>query len=273
MKRVSKSSRLSRPTQKRTSAIPATIAKLIKKAWPDGIVEMPIEDDESYFWDIYDKLKTKISRMRGAWMFHERPASPDASSIDDEGENGLDEAWQEGSRSYHLFVIQPQTTIRLPIDEEEDTEEDEDYQADEAQDDVETESEFGAEGFDEPEVIGASLSFLLAISLVAPVAIVMDYVIAETEYGTDTLPPLGLPCAFDSAGKAVEPDHRSHLSAEDRKRADAIRQRLVCAVEETGLTVLPFDQRQMTVPGLQAGSETFLSEPITLQDAFFFEGP
>lgn len=264
------SSRLSKPTQKITSG---TLAKLIKTAWPDGIVEMPIEEDESYFWDIYDKLKAKISKVRGAWMFHERCASPDVSSIDDEDENGLDEAWQEGSRSYHLFVIEPQPAIMLPIDQEEDTEEDEGLQADDAWDDVETESEFGAEGFDEPEVIGSSLGFLLAISLVAPVAIVMEYPLKETEYGTDASPPLGLPCAVDSGGKIVEPDHWSHLSAEDRKRAAAIRERLVRAVEETGLTVLPFDQRQKRVPGLQAGSEVFLSEPITVQDAFFFEGP
>src|SRR5579864_4514930 len=103
MERVSKSSRFSRPTQKRTSATPATIAKLIKKAWPDGIVEMPIEEDESYFRDIYEKLNAKISKVRGAWVLQERWGSPDASSIDDEDENGLEEARQVGSRSYHLF--------------------------------------------------------------------------------------------------------------------------------------------------------------------------
>jgi hypothetical protein len=215
---------------------------------------MPIEDEESYFWDIYDKLKGKLSKVSGALMFHELRASPDAGSIGDEDENGLDEVWQDESRSYHLFVIELQETIGLPIDEEEDAGEDEDYedyQADDALDDIETESEFGAEEFDEPEVIGYSLGFLLAVSLVAPVAIVMDYALDETEYGTDASPPLGLPCAFDSAGKLVEPDHRSQLSAEDRKTADAIQERLVRAVEETGLTVLPFDQRQNTVPGLR----------------------
>jgi hypothetical protein len=234
---------------------------------------MPIEEDESYFWDIYDKLKAKISKVRGVRMFHERHASPDAGSIDDENENALKEAWQEGSRSYHLFVIQPAIAIGLPIDEEEEAAEDDAYQTDDALDDVETEDEFDAEEFDEPDVIGHSLGFLLAVSLVAPVAIVMDYALEETEYGTDTSPPLGLPCAFDSAGNLVEPDHRSFLGAKDRKTAGAILERLVRAVEETGLTVLPFDQRQKTAPGLQAGSEAFLSEPITVQDAFFFEGP
>ena len=275
---MSKISRLSQPTQKKTSATPETIAKLIKKAWPDGIVEMPIEEEESYFWDIYDQLKAKLSKVSGAWMFHERPASPEASRIgnDDEYENGLDETWREGSRSYHLFVIEPQKTIGLPIVEEveeEDAGEDEDYQADDALDDVETESEFGPEAFEEPEVIGSSLGFLLAVSLVAPVAIVMDYALEETEYGTDGSPPLGLPCAFDCASNEVEPDRRSYLSAKDRKRADAIQERLVRAVEETGLTVLPFDQRKNKIPGLRAGSEAFLSEPIRVQDAFFFEGP
>jgi hypothetical protein len=167
MERVSKSSRLSRPARKKTSATPATIATLIKKAWPDGVVDMPIEEEESYFWDIYDELKAKLSKVSGASMFHERQASPDAGSIGDEDENGLDEAWREGGRSYHLFVIELQKKTGLPIDEEEDTGEDEDDQAedaldDDALDDAETDSEFGAEEFDEPEVIGYSLGFLLA---------------------------------------------------------------------------------------------------------------
>jgi hypothetical protein len=272
MARVGKSSRTSRPARRGSSATAATIAKLIKKAWPDGIVEMPMED-ESYFWDIYDTLKARISKVSGTWMFEERSASPEAGSIDNEGENGPDEAWLEGSRSYHLIVIQPQTTVRLPIVDDTDTEDDEDFQADDGKDDVGAASEFGADEFDEPEVIGVSLGFLLAISLVAPVAIVMAYALEETENGIDASPPLSLPCVFDSSGKLVDPDHWSHLSAEDRKRTDAIRAKLVRAAEETGLTVLSFKERQKTVHGLQAGSDTFLSQPITVQDAFFFEGP
>ena len=44
-------------------------------------------------------------------------------------------------------------------------------------------------------------------------------------------------------------------------------------VEETGLTILPFEQGQKTVPGLKAGGDVFLSQPLTVQDAFFFDGP
>src|ERR1700722_2923527 len=236
------------------------IAKLIKKAWPDGIVDMPIDEDESYFWDIYDNLKAKISKLPGASMLDESWPSPRIGSIDDDDD---DEDWfgavsQEPSRSYHLFALRPQTRIELPMNREEDPAEDDDFQADDLQDDAE--SEFDTEEFDEPEVIGSSLGFLLAVSLVAPVAIVMEYVMDETEYGTDASPPLALPC--------TEPDCSSDLSVDDRKRAGAIRQRLVRVAENTGLLVLPFDQRQETVPGLRAGSEAFLNEPITVETAF-----
>jgi hypothetical protein len=251
----------------------AAIAKLIKKAWPDGIVDMPIDEDESYFWDIYDNLRAKISKLPGASMLHESWPSPQTSSIDDDDadEDWLDKVFQEPSRSWHLFALRPQTRIELPMNLEEDPGEADDFQADDSQDDAQ--SEFDTEGFDEPAVIGSSLGFLLAVSLVAPVAIVMEYVMDETEYGTDASPPLALPCAFDSEDKIVEPDYSSDLSADDRKRAGAIRQRLVRVAEKTGLLVLPFDQRQETVPGLHAGSEAFLNEPITVQTAFFFEGP
>jgi hypothetical protein len=63
MEGIGKRSRISRLAPK-ASATPATIAKLIKKAWPDGVVEMPIGEDESHFWDIYDELKAIISKRR-----------------------------------------------------------------------------------------------------------------------------------------------------------------------------------------------------------------
>ena len=78
---------------------------------------------------------------------------------------------------------------------------------------------------------------------------------------------------IDSAGKVVEPDYRSLLNDRDRKRVDVIRKRIVGVLEMAGLKVLPLDQRQKIVPGLEAGGEVFLSQPLTFQDAFFFEGP
>ena len=65
----------------------AAIAKLIKKAWPGGIVDMPIDEDESYFWDIYDKLRAKISKLPGASTLDESWPSPQISSIDDDDDD------------------------------------------------------------------------------------------------------------------------------------------------------------------------------------------
>lgn len=272
MKKVSNRTPLSRPTRKKLSVTPASIEELIEKAWPDGIVDMSFDEEESYFWKIYEKLKANISKVPDTGVIEERAASPDYSSIDDEDEDGLNEAWDEGSRSYHLFVVPLEPAINVPIDVEQGAEED-DAEEDVEEDYVEIESEFDEEEFDEPEVIGHSLGFLLAISLVAPVAIVIDYPIEETEYGTDCSPPLGLPCAFDSTGQVVEPDYRPDLNAQDRKRVDEIRKRIVRVLEMAGLKVLPFDQRQKIVPGLKATEEVFLSQPLRVQDAFFFEGP
>ncbi len=247
MKRVSKRSQLSRPVRKKTSAIPATLAKLIEKAWPDGIVEMPIDEDESYFWDIYDKLKAKISKVRGVSMFDERPASTEVDSIDDEDENGLEEAWRDGSRSYHLFVIELH-------------EQKLEFQS--------LRQKIPGKMWTFRQMMRQMTSKLRASSMRRnSMSLKLSGTVwafcwrylwwkllwqhrhglrarSETEYGTDASPPVVLPCAFDSASDEVEPDHRSYLSAKDRKRADAVQERLVRAVEETGLTVLPFDQRK-----------------------------
>jgi hypothetical protein len=48
------------------------VALAIERAWPDGVVDMPIDSDESYFWDIYPKVKQDLSRIKGATLLFER---------------------------------------------------------------------------------------------------------------------------------------------------------------------------------------------------------
>src|SRR5437667_4087114 len=66
------------------------VAEANDRAWPDGVVDMPLDSDDSYFWDVYPKLKRDLSRIKDATLLYEDP--PD---------------FDEGSRSYYLFFIRP----------------------------------------------------------------------------------------------------------------------------------------------------------------------
>ena len=47
------------------------VRETIERAWPDGVVEMAFNSDESYFWDVYPKLEAAIQRLKGARLVHE----------------------------------------------------------------------------------------------------------------------------------------------------------------------------------------------------------
>jgi hypothetical protein len=44
----------------------------LERAWPNGVVEMTFDSDESWFRDVYPKLTSAIQRIRGARLVHER---------------------------------------------------------------------------------------------------------------------------------------------------------------------------------------------------------
>ena len=84
------------------------VREAIERAWPDGVVEMAFDSDESWFRDVYPKLASAIRRIRGAQLAHEREPEPVPVWFDhsDDDEDPPDD--QEPSRSYHLFFVCPE---------------------------------------------------------------------------------------------------------------------------------------------------------------------
>jgi len=48
------------------------VREAIERAWPDGVVEMAFDSDESWFQDVYPKLVSAIQRIKGAQLVRER---------------------------------------------------------------------------------------------------------------------------------------------------------------------------------------------------------
>jgi hypothetical protein len=50
------------------------VQKAIDRIWPDGIVEMPLDPDESYFFELHPKLSRALRRIRNTGLVYEREA-------------------------------------------------------------------------------------------------------------------------------------------------------------------------------------------------------
>ena len=92
MKKPAKRARKPRPNP--------DIAAAIQQAWPDGVIEMPCDEDESWFGDAYPKLQSAFEQIKDSTLLHERePEGAPLWPITDAGDD--DPAYEcEPSRSY-----------------------------------------------------------------------------------------------------------------------------------------------------------------------------
>jgi tetratricopeptide (TPR) repeat protein len=83
--------------------LPEHLADAIRQAWPDGVIDMPVDMDDAPFWDVYSKLKSSLSRISGTAAIYEREprGGPQWGQAPDRVEDLP--VWDEESRSYHLF--------------------------------------------------------------------------------------------------------------------------------------------------------------------------
>jgi hypothetical protein len=85
----------------------ADVREAIERAWPDGVVKMAFDSDESYFRDVYPKLEVAMQRFQGARLVHEREPEGGPAWFDDSDPEEYSPDEQEPSRSYHLFFVCP----------------------------------------------------------------------------------------------------------------------------------------------------------------------
>jgi hypothetical protein len=83
------------------------VQEAVDRIWPDGIVEMPLDPDESYFIGLHPKLSRALRRIRNTRLVYEREADggPVWWEESDPEEDPPDEI--ERSRSYHTFFVSP----------------------------------------------------------------------------------------------------------------------------------------------------------------------
>jgi hypothetical protein len=255
--------------EKRDAGLRQDVQEAIDRAWPDGIVELSYDPDESYFWEVDEELRAAFHHIANAHLLYEREAQgePIWWGSDAGDEEPPDE--MTNSRSYHVFFLSPEgEAFTCEIETE-----------------VVTEPEFMAEEFEEGAWGEDPLAdrnsgtrrtgWVVAVSLVAPFAVI--------EFGDRTSYDDG-----SGGGAEIEPYAKNedgewiNLEEEFRKaKGDQayeillkLRAEIRDILEKHGVAVLPAGEWRRAAPRLRGGEETCMAiedRPVRVLDAFFFE--
>ena len=92
-------------TRRRQIDPPKRIADAIRKAWPNGVIDMSMDWDDAPFWEVYPRLRAALSRIRRGAVFYEREpeGGPRWDDTSDPDEDPPD--WHDELRSYCLFFV------------------------------------------------------------------------------------------------------------------------------------------------------------------------
>jgi len=226
------------------------IAKFIRDAWPDGVIDMSVDWDEAPFWEQYSKLRAALCHIPRSALVYER--EPEGGPRWNESSNPDEDPpdWHDESRSYCLFFISS-TDKRLTF----------------VTDTVEPDEEGVERRFQGEETIG----YVVAVSLVAPVGAVMLDQMEVFENGSRSEPDVE-PHIFGLDGRKVNrEDHYCELV--ERAvfgKLKTLRAEIVRVLGKFAFTVIPEEDLAQPVRWLRASDDVIADEPVTVRDAFFF---
>jgi len=255
--------------QKQTINLRKDVQEAIDRVWPDRIVEMPFDSDESYFHDVHATLSIAFTRIRHAQLVGEREAEVEAAWWDDsDPEEGLPDIL-EPSRSYHVFFVSPDGEAFTYETEIESMEEHEFMTED-----------FEEAGSGEDPPVGLApgegrTGWVVAVSLLAPFAVVELGDVAAFEDGSrDEAEIESYTETADGKRIDLEEQFRKMKGDEAYKILVGLREKIAGILEKWGIAVLPAEEWRKPVPWLRGGEETLMGvedRAVRVLDAFFFE--
>jgi hypothetical protein len=244
------------------------VQEAIDRIWPDGIVEMSLDPDESYFSGLHPRLSRALRRIRNTSLVYERETDggPLWWEESDPEEDPPDEI--ERSRSYHTFFVSPDREGFTFETEAEGVAEPE-FMTD----------DFAEAGWGEdPPVSRISgrgrTGWVVAVSLLAPFAVIELGDTVAFEDGSTT--EAEIESYGQTAGERVDPvkNFREVYGAQAYKTIVSLRAKIADILEGFGITVLPAEEWRKPAPWLRGTEETLIGlngKAIRVLDAFFFE--
>ena len=243
----------------------------IRRAHPKGVVDLPLDAEESYLCAVGSKLRAKLARIKGAAILYEHDETgqtgqagraPSSHGFGNEVESDFEDEWGEGdpesTASYSMFFVGlTDPALRQPCEIENEVD------PEEARERVQGKITYG---------------YGVAISLLAPYAVVDPTDLSEYEDGSSTVPDIEA-WYQDVKGRrlSAEEFYRAELKAPILEALDKLRVAIVRVLDSLSIAVLPAGEASKPVPRLRAGKEVFLGQkitghPINVRDAFFFRG-
>lgn len=244
------------------------VAAAIDEAWPDGEVGMSFDSEESWFWEAHLTLAGAFHHIEGARLLYEREAEEEASWMDSDDDDDIPIDY-DSPRSYHLFFVSP-------ADEAFEFEAETENATEPEFDEYESDEEFG-----EPEMVTVQgrghTGWSVAVSMIAPFAVIALGHYSIFDDGSTSEPDIER-YATDSEGNRIDPEAHFRKFQGERpfQKLDKLRTRIAGILEKEGVTVLPETEWRKVVPWLRSDGEALIgdvvSQPISVFDAFFFQG-
>jgi hypothetical protein len=241
------------------------VREVVERAWPDGVVEMAFDSDESWFGDVYPKLAVALQRIRGAQLVHESEPEGGAVWFDDSDEEEDPPDDREPSRSYHLFFVCPEgKAFSYETEIERFAEPDREVDEDESELPREVIAGRGRTGWS------------VAVSLLAPFAVITLGDMETFEDGSSCGPTLESH-AIAETGQRIDPE-AEFLKFKGEQAFQILlklRGRICDILDKRGISVLPESEWRKPVPGMKADAGVFAGtagEPLRVLDTLFFEG-
>jgi hypothetical protein len=94
-------------SQKQNARLRKDVQAALDRVWPDGIVELSFDPDESYFDEVHPKLARGLNRIPHAQLVQERQAKGGPIWRDDSDPEEDPPDDMKHSRSYHVFFVTP----------------------------------------------------------------------------------------------------------------------------------------------------------------------
>jgi len=249
MKKPAKKKRIHPPTDIRPDIVAA-----LENAFPFDKVERVYssEDEESYLFDLYPKVRRDLGRIKGGHIVYERPPEGDREWAEDPDTGHDDMVVENIAYSYHLLFLSASG---------------EEFR-------IEFEDEGGS--MENPETVKfeGNIGCALGISEVAPFAVIRFSSIAHAEDGSELLPSIETGISSED-GETFDSDqfYTEKLGEKAFKKLADLRNSIAKVLEKLGIAILPEEECQKIVPWLKPGEEVFLLDKVSVQNAFFFTGP
>jgi hypothetical protein len=254
---------------KQTATLRKDVQEAIDRIWPDRIVEMLFDSDESYFHEVRATLSMAFTRIPHARLLDEREAEGGPAWWDDSDPEEDSPDNMEPSRSYHVFFVGPDGEAFTYGTEIESI----------------AEPEFMTEDFEEADwgedspvdlIPGEGRTgWVVAVSLLAPFAVVELGDVATFEDGTrDRAEIETYAVTADGTRIDLEEQFRKMKGDEAYKTLAGLRAKISGILEKWGIAVLPAEEWRKPVPWLRGGEETLMAvddRAVRVLDAFFFE--